>query len=295
MSEATRNELAASSGSGCFSLEPTAYNFLSLGAGVQSSTLALMAACGEITPMPDGAIFADTHAEPAAVYRWLDWLEAQLPFHVYRVSKGNLTHAQLAIRTKKDGTGRWAKSLIPAFVANKNGTKGIMGRACTYDYKVIQLEKKARALAKITRGQKHITVTQWIGISADEIYRMKPARVKWSQHRWPLVELGMRRRDCIAWMEARGFPKPPRSACIYCPYHSDAEWRRLRDESPTEFQQAVQFERDLQAVKRKTDNMGGVPYLHASLQPLDTVDLSTDTERGQTTLWNNECAGMCGV
>jgi len=33
---------------------------LSLGAGVQSTTLALMAAHGEVGPMPDCAIFADT-------------------------------------------------------------------------------------------------------------------------------------------------------------------------------------------------------------------------------------------
>ncbi|WP_171177628.1 hypothetical protein [Ruegeria sp. HKCCD8929] len=32
----------------------------SLGAGVQSTTLSLMAAHGEIGPMPDAAIFADT-------------------------------------------------------------------------------------------------------------------------------------------------------------------------------------------------------------------------------------------
>jgi len=43
-------------------------NVLSLGAGVQSSTMALMAAKGEITPMPDCAIFADTQAEPQSVY-----------------------------------------------------------------------------------------------------------------------------------------------------------------------------------------------------------------------------------
>ena len=41
---------------------------LSLGAGVQSSTLALMIAHGEL-PMVDHAIFADTGAEPAGVYR----------------------------------------------------------------------------------------------------------------------------------------------------------------------------------------------------------------------------------
>jgi len=40
---------------------------LSLGAGVQSTTLALMAAHGEIGPMPDCAIFADTGWEPQAL------------------------------------------------------------------------------------------------------------------------------------------------------------------------------------------------------------------------------------
>jgi 3'-phosphoadenosine 5'-phosphosulfate sulfotransferase (PAPS reductase)/FAD synthetase len=60
--------------------------YLSLGAGVQSSTLALMAARGEIGPMPKAAIFADTQAEPESVYRWLDWLEKQLPFPVHRVT-----------------------------------------------------------------------------------------------------------------------------------------------------------------------------------------------------------------
>jgi 3'-phosphoadenosine 5'-phosphosulfate sulfotransferase (PAPS reductase)/FAD synthetase len=63
---------------------------ISLGAGVQSSTMALMAARGLIKPMPDCAIFADTGAEPEAVYRHLDWLEDQLPFPVHRVSAGNL-------------------------------------------------------------------------------------------------------------------------------------------------------------------------------------------------------------
>jgi hypothetical protein len=277
---------------------PTDYTFLSLGAGVQSSTLALMAAHGEFGKMPDAAIFADTQAEPLGVYKWLDWLESVLPFPVYRVTKGSLTDAQLTIRTRKDGKGKWAKSLIPAFVANKDGSKGIMGRACTFDYKIQMIEKTARKLAQIKRGQKEITVTQWIGISWDEMQRMKDARVKWSQHRWPLIERRMRRQDCLKWMEDKGYPAPPRSACVYCPFHSDNEWRRLRDEEPLEFARAIRFDHDLRAVKAQTDNMGGVPFLHPSLTPLDEVDLSTDIKNGQGLLWNhmdNECEGMCGV
>lgn len=69
---------------------------LSLGAGVQSSTLALMAAHGEIE-RPDCAIFADTQAEPESVYRWLDWLETQLPFPVLRVTKGEMMFLRTAI------------------------------------------------------------------------------------------------------------------------------------------------------------------------------------------------------
>lgn len=65
---------------------------LSLGAGVQSSTLALMMARGEIEPAQH-AIFADTQWEPAAVYEWLGWLETQLPLPVHRVTAGSLRDA----------------------------------------------------------------------------------------------------------------------------------------------------------------------------------------------------------
>lgn len=289
---------AAISCSGLFDPPPaTEYTFLSLGAGVQSSCLALMAAKGEITPMPNAAIFADTQAEPKSVYRWLDWLEKQLPFPVIRVSRGNLTAESLKINPfKNDPSRKWVKSLIPAFIENPDGTKGIMGRQCTFNYKVEMLEKTARRLAEIKRGQRTVTVTQWIGISWDELQRMKLPRKPWTQHRWPLIERRMTRRHCLEWMEDNLYPKPPRSACMYCPFHSDAEWRRLRDEEPDAFAQSVQFEKDLQAAKAQTDNQEGVPYLHSSLIPLDQVDFSTDTERGQGAFdFQAECEGMCGV
>jgi 3'-phosphoadenosine 5'-phosphosulfate sulfotransferase (PAPS reductase)/FAD synthetase len=73
-------------------------HIISLGAGVQSSTMALMAAHGEITPMPAAAVFADTQAEPASVYKWLDWLERQLPFPVARVTRGSLEQDGLIMR-----------------------------------------------------------------------------------------------------------------------------------------------------------------------------------------------------
>jgi hypothetical protein len=305
-------------------------HLLSLGAGVQSSTLALMAAVGEVAPMPDAANFSDTKAEPQSVYQWLEWLEKQLPFPVRRLTNGSLTDAQLLIRKRtKTVGGPWSKSLIPAFVKNSDGTKGIMGRGCTVDHKIVPLIREAKkavgpvalrewkkshsdaykamtAARKAKRAcpswawdemQADALVEQWIGISLDEVQRMKPARDPWIRHRWPLIEKEMTRHDCLRWMDARGYPKPPRSACVYCPFHSDSEWRRLQKEEPAEFERAVKFERDLQDVKRVSDNLNGVPFLHSSLKPLGEVDFTTDQQKGQGVLhgFGAEREGLCGV
>jgi len=76
-------------------------HIISLGVGVQSSTMALMASKGEIGPMPTAAIFADTQAEPKSVYMWMDWLEKQLPFPVYRVTAGSLATQSLRTAVSK--------------------------------------------------------------------------------------------------------------------------------------------------------------------------------------------------
>ena len=272
----------------------TEWNVLNLGAGVQSSTLALMAAAGEITPMLDFAIFADTQAEPASVYKWLDWLERQLPFPVHRVTKGNMTEAMMTFRTAKDGRV-WTKSMIPAFMQAPDGSIGLLGRSCTANYKITPILQNLRRLCGIKRGEKNLKITQWIGISYDEIQRMKPSRDKWTQHRWPLIELEMRRHDCIAWLKKHGYPEPPRSACSYCPFHSNKEWRRLRDHEPEAFAEAVRVEQELQRIKAATDNKRSVPWLHKSCVPLDQVNLSTEMDAGQIDMFGNECEGLCGV
>ena len=61
---------------------------LSLGAGVQSSTMALMAEEGEFGVKPDAAIFADTGWEPTPVIEHLEWLKTQVSYPVYTVCKG---------------------------------------------------------------------------------------------------------------------------------------------------------------------------------------------------------------
>jgi len=258
--------------------------------------MALMAG-HQIQPMPVAAIFADTQAEPKSVYRWLDELEKMLPFPVLRVTQGDgLEKDALRIRQRKDGNGNWVRSGIPHYSVNRDGTEGHGPRQCTQDFKLTPILREARRLLKEHNAQRAV---QWIGISIDEAHRMKPSRVKYAVSRWPLIELEMKRYHCENWLANRGL-KAPRSACVFCPYHSNAEWKRLKDQEPEDFERAVRFEKAYQAAKSTTlsttlSTTHFMPYLHSDRVPLDQVDFSTDYDRGQLNLFGNECEGMCGV
>lgn len=278
-------------------------HIINLGAGVQSSTMALMAAKGEITPMPDCAIFADTQAEPDSVYEWLDWLEKELPFPVYRVTKGSLTEKSLtpAIATakaKKYKEGeKYMKRIIPVFGEMPDGeVVAALGRSCTADYKIRPIEKKIEEIANLKRGEKELKVTQWIGISYDEIQRMKESRKPWTQLRYPLIDLEMHRHHCKQWMKKNGYPEPPRSACYYCPFHSNKEWRRLRNEEPLFFKKAILFDQQIRELSKLDRAMEMEAYLHRSCKPLGEIDFDNDEDKGQET-WDfmSECEGMCGT
>ena len=257
---------------------------LSLGAGVQSSTLALMMARGEIEPV-EAAVFADVQTEPAAVYTWLDWLEKQLPFPVHRVTKGNLGTVSTTVRTSKLGN-KYTKAAIPAFITDGVKT-GLAMRQCTEDFKINVIYRTYQQLR-----QKR-DVVQVIGISLDEYRRMKPARKKWVTNDYPLVDRRLTRLHCLEWMQDQGYPMPPRSACYFCPYHSDDEWRRLKTDDPVSFGLAVAYERDYQQALAQVTKFRGVPYLHRSLKPLSEVDFADKST--QTDMFNNECEGVCGV
>lgn len=260
--------------------------FLSLGAGVQSSTLALMIAHGEIEPV-EAAIFADTGWEPRKVYEWLDWLEKQLPFPVYRVHHRNLREDTLRRSVVKERI-----AAIPWHMRMPNGDRAMGRRQCTMEYKIQPLTKKTRELIGLVPRQraKGLLCEMLIGISTDEAMRMKPAKEAWKKHRWPLIELGMSRNDCLRWMERKGYPLPPKSSCIGCPFHNDDEWRAIKSD-PVAWADAIEVD----AAIRSQPGIKGQQFMHRSCVPLSEVDLSTAADHGQIDMFNNECEGMCGV
>jgi hypothetical protein len=263
---------------------------LSLGAGVQSTTLLLMMLHDEI-PRADHVVFADTGWEPKKVYDHLDYLrglmdDAGMPFHM--VSEGNLREDFLT-------SGRRYASM-PLYVADEVGKKGMVRRQCTTEYKLKPLMVKQRELAGLAKGQrcKEHRITTVIGISYDEVQRMKDPKFSWIEHEYPLVDRRMSRQDCLDWCEEHGYALPPRSACVGCPFKATSEWRALKDE-PGEWEDAVDFDNQLRSNPVVISRYRGTPYLHASLKPLSEVDLRTDEERGIFTLFDQECEGMCGL
>lgn len=255
---------------------------LSLGAGVQSTTLALMA-CEGALPKPDAAIFADTGWEPQAVYSHLDKLEkvlANAGIVLYRVSSGNLRDDAI------NPGHRYAS--IPYFVRNPDGSDGMARRQCTSEYKLTPINRKLRELlgAKqphFRRVPKGAVAEQWIGFSTDEIGRVSEKNsVQYLRSRYPLLELGMSRKDCQRWLRERGWGQTEKSACIGCPFHGNRQWRKLRDSRPDEWADAVEFDRAIRKGGARGLPLNGEAFLHSSRVPLDEAPIDHVTRREWT-------------
>lgn len=234
--------------------------------------------------MPEAAIFADTQWEPVAVYEWLNELEriGGLVIPIHRVTAGNLRDVAL---------GSKGFASIPLNVRSLKGN-GKLRRQCTREYKVAPITKEIRRLLGVEKGRRvRDAVELWMGISLDEIMRMKPNISRWIKNRWPLIEREMNRRDCEKWLNGNGYPTPPKSACIGCPYTDNRRWREMKDNRPEEWKDAVDFDNSIRTLPR----IKGEVFVHRSLKPLDEVDLLTDAERGQDDLFAEECEGLCGV
>jgi hypothetical protein len=251
---------------------------LSLGAGVQSTTLLLMAERGEVA-RPIEAIFADTGWEPKAVYEHIDWLKGQTSIPIHTVTAGNLRDAALAGDPKA-----W----MPLYVYNRDGGRGMLRRQCTRNFKLDPIRRRVSELRK-QHGARQ--VAQQIGISLEEAaHRMRSSGVQYISNVYPLVEMRMTRWDCRNWLARNGYPIPAKSSCIGCSFRTD--WRDMKRKRPDEWADAVAFDEAIRDSKGPLAS--DAVYLHPSRVPLADVDLSTPQDRGQLSFLE-ECEGMCGI
>ncbi|MFE0188020.1 hypothetical protein [Streptomyces sp. NPDC058989] len=228
-----------------------------------------------ILPRVDYAIFADTGWEPQAVYSHLDRLKREIAgpagIPVLHVSSGNIRNDAL------DPDHRFAS--MPLYIRNKDGKPG-MTRQCTGEYKIKPIKKKVRELLGYpypTRIPRDVFVEQWVGISTDEFHRAKDSGVKYMRNRHPLIDMNWSRSDCVHYLTSLGLADTPKSSCLGCPFHGNAQWRHIRDSSPSEWEDVVAFDAAIRKGNARANATGnrllGEAFLHRSRVPLSEAPI----------------------
>lgn len=253
---------------------------ISLGWGVQSWTLAAMVALGELPPI-DFAVHSDTTWERSTTYQfaetWTPWL-AERGVRVVTVSNPE----------KSSLSNEYGGVHIPAYTITDNGN-GQLRRQCTQDWKITPMRRYIAT--KIKSNKTPGAVEQWLGITIDEYHRAKDSDVQYITNRFPLLEMGYSRSDCIAWLKAHSLPVPGKSACTFCPYHNRLAWEQMKREGGHDWEQAV----DVDA--RIRDKRPPYPlFVHPARVPLpEAVKIAEDYGATQLTMLDDaECdSGYC--
>ena len=240
----------------------------SFGGGVQSVAMLRMAIAGEIE-RPDLVLFGDTMAEPRGVY-------ATVEREFANASAAGIECATVAW----DDLSRPRSGLLyaPLFTLANDGTQGQLLRSCTDRFKIAPIRRELRRRG-VTKAE------LWLGMTTDEIVRVKPSPLKWVTHRWPLIEKNLRRSDCEAYLAQHGIPVT-KSACVFCPYRSDAAWLAIKA-VPEDWAFAVAYDERIR-YKRP----GYLCFVHSSRKPLKEVILKND---GAPSLFTDECFGLCAA
>jgi hypothetical protein len=273
------------------------YHVLSLGAGVQSTTLFLMMREGVVEVPPDiVAIFADTQEEPGAVYDHLAWLQSLGRPRILVRTVGKLGDD---LKHGRNSTGQ-RFAAIPAFTTD-GADIGQTRRQCTKEYKTELIGRTIRrevvGLLPRRALPRSVHVHEYVGISRDEARRVVgvkknvESRRGWFAH-FPLIEMGFTRADCLRWLKDRVPHQVPRSACVFCPFKADREWLRLKRDDAAGWARAVEIDTALRTPGSVANrDMRQTMYLHRSCRPLAEVDLN---ENQYSIEFAAECEGMCG-
>jgi hypothetical protein len=261
---------------------------LSYGAGVQSKAILYMSAMGIITPKPDLVVFADPGWESEGTYNDLQNVMQDMKRFGIEIVVTRKSSIKDDIYAGKYKNKQFVS--LPFFTMNSKGEKGMVRRQCTKEYKIDPVHKAIRTFLgyEPRKVVKH-EVSLWLGISMDEIQRMKPSRVKWITHRFPLIEKEMTRLDCLNFMEKNGIERPPKSSCIGCPFHDDWTWRDMKINRPDEFRDAVEIDKEIRTLPR----FKGQAFLHRSCIPLDEINFQEN--QMEFDFFINECEGHCGL
>ena len=246
--------------------------YLSFGWGVQSWTIAAMIALGKLPPV-DAAIHADTRHERLETYeharKWTPWLEE-------RGVKVVTVYGDRTDIVRPD----WSigSVMIPAFTQDRqDGSHGQVKRQCTHDWKITPIRRYIKTL--LPKGRpKPGSVESWQGISLDEWQRMRSSDVAYITNIYPLVDLRMTRAECARWLQDHGLDIPPKSACVFCPFHSIQSWKDLKRRGGPDWEHAVETD---ETIRNMRDHH--TLYIHPYRKPLEKA-IQIPEDQGVTQL-----------
>jgi hypothetical protein len=243
----------------------------SCGGGTQSAAIAALIVSGRL-PKPDIAAMVDTGRERTSTWEYANGVLipalASVGVTLHIVPQEGYATVGLSAHN--------GDILLPMFTE-----QGKLPTWCSNEWKRFVLQRWLREMS-VQECQ------VWIGISLDEMRRVRAPKEKWYQERYPLLfdlTPPLRRGDCVKLVEQMGWPTPPRSSCWCCPNMGDREWRDVKENYPEDFEKAVRLEREI----RRTD--AGL-WLHKHRIPLDKVDIESQLDMFDAA----GCAtGMCWV
>lgn len=275
------------------------YNIVSYGIGTQSTGLILMALNGEYDlPRPDFAIFSDTGAEPEFIYDYFDYFDyfqkyckKHYGFDIYLTrKKGRTLLEKLTNPQKQSRNGFYTTSVPPFFTLNADGTKGMLRRQCTSDYKTNPTNSFI-----IKTIEKKVKYNLWLGMSFEERSRMRISNNKRRVNKYPLVNNFIIRKMTIDYVKEKGLKTPQRSSCFFCPFHSSRYWKWLKKEHIKEFIRACELEEKIQSMQNTNSILKLIPFLHRSCKLLADIDFDADTQLYMFPELIDECEGYCGI
>lgn len=241
----------------------------SCGGGTQSGAVAVLIGSGKL-PKPDICFMTDTGFEKSGTWPFVnefirDHL-ARVGSHLEVVPASEFTQVSFY-----SGPGT---ILLPGYTT-QSGSVGKLSAFCSRYWKVDVAERFMRS-----RGVE--SARNWIGISLDEMRRVRRQHRKWLELYYPLIfTVPMRRNECVELIRSTGWDKPiPHSACKMCSNMRDDEWIDMKTNYPEDFAYAVMKESEVRANDPHF-------WLHPACVPLDQVDFTAQhtmfADRGCTT------------
>ena len=213
--------------------------YISYGGGTPSLALIILNIKGEIKPITgrdkvDEIIFADTGWDRTDTMDQMYEIEKYVKSHGYNFKIVQSKYGSLEKYLYNNLTKNENKGFLPIPYHSKD--KGIGQRQCTNQFKIQPINTFLREkYGKISR------VAQ-LGIHFDEWQRVKDPMAKKDVNRFPLVDMKLKRSDCINIVAETGLPMPPKSACVGCPYLPASRFIELNHENPKDFERAEKID-----------------------------------------------------